>query len=183
MKFKFPLFFLTLFSSSVFSGALENNVSYERASNRSIENKDRERVSNGMILSPNGQSTKLIVFNKGGYLVNININYLYPSDGEYYEASYSMQNIAVLNEFEFLIPKDAIDLKVFVGMQTGIIWEPFRDIFSAPLCEYNNQWSDGHFNQMRIEMWGSVFNPKSQLVRPKGTYENGADTSLQCGEY
>ena len=181
MKFKFPLFLLTLFSSSVFSGALENNVSYERASNRSIE--DRERLSNGVMLSPNGKSTKLSVYNKGGYVVNIWISYLYPSGGEYYKASYSVRNMALLSTIERNIPEDAIDLELFVDMHTGLIWEPFRRIFSAPLCEYNNQWSDGALNQMRIEMWGSVFNPKTQLVRSQGTYENGADTSLQCGEY
>ena len=181
MKFKFFVFILTFFASSAFAASQENDVSYEETSKLSIE--DRVRINVGQEISPNGKMTELSIYNKGGFSSSILIRYLYPSGGKWISVVQNKKNLSLLGNFKLLLPRDAIDLEVMVSIFTGLIWDPSKMIFSEPLCQYNNQWSDNKFNQMRIDLWGTTFNPKSALVRSAGTHHNGADTSLKCGEY
>ena len=179
MKLRFPLLFLTIFTLPVFSESLEKNVSYEENLKMKIEK--IERINNGQKLSPNGLPTRFVVHHKGAYYADIKMSYLAPNkDGQFQIVEDFKRRVASISVTEWKIPASAIDLKVKVTIETGLVWEPVRVVYSGSLCQYNNMWADGENNRLQLDLWSSTLNPKVNLVQPYYTSYNGADTTLTC---
>jgi cytolysin (calcineurin-like family phosphatase) len=80
-------------------------------------------------IAPAPAPGSITFFNQGGYVARYNLNYT--SGGR--NASISTGNMALGNKKRYDLPADATNIKVRGEVKTGLIWNPWRDIFNVSI--------------------------------------------------
>ncbi|BAB73286.1 metallophosphoesterase [Anabaena sp. FACHB-709] len=80
-------------------------------------------------IAPAPEPGSITFFNQGGYVARYNLSYT--SGGQ--KASFSTGNMALGNKKRYDLPADATNIKVRGEAKTGLIWNPWRDIFNRSI--------------------------------------------------
>lgn len=80
-------------------------------------------------IAPAPKSGALTFFNEGGYVARYKLTYT--SGGK--EQSSSTGNLALGNKKLYELPADATNISIRGEVKTGLLWEPWRDIFNKKI--------------------------------------------------
>lgn len=128
-------------------------------------------------IAPNDNDTSLEIVHQGGYFAQLELAYNLNGSKRYFQSG----PFGAGTTRSYILPVDATDVFLTVYAQTGLVWAPLYIAYQDSLCQYNNQWWNGLYNEIEVKTWGTSLNPKGALVQPVGSSYNGADTTKRCG--
>jgi cytolysin (calcineurin-like family phosphatase) len=80
-------------------------------------------------VTPAPKPGAITFFNEGGYVARYTL--VFTSNGEH--QSYGTGNLALGNKRRFSLPADATNIRIRGEVKTGLVWEPWRDVFSKSI--------------------------------------------------